>query len=369
MSWILRGVIAPFLALVVGASLVLWAAPPAEAGYGGGYGGTSGGAIWALAWWLGNPQGPGPFMGPSSAAGGQCVWHDAGGESDLVDLLGEAGLPASFFNPPQGGGHPGIWGVLLWAGNDAKTAAPTDHFDLVACHNPDQVPADGPDTFSNFPRIHPKGGARIWLWCFFDTVPDPPPGSPPPALQEAYSELQLLAPTISFSPDHVGGTASATVVNVATWFWVDGLGSDGSPFWRQHTVSATAGPITAVVWATPETVTWTAAWNFPNAGDDGAQGTTLAPESLDVVCDGPGLPYGTPQAEAGGRTPCTGTFLESSQGTWQTLTATVTWDVHWAVYGATSGVVGGEGVPPDATTTAATHGIRVMQVESIIASG
>jgi hypothetical protein len=66
-------------------------------------------------------------------------------------------------------------------------------------------------------------------------------------------------------------------------------------------------------------------------------------------------------------TQCSFIFRQSSFGTWQSLRATVTWQVHWALEN-TFGVVGGEGTLPDVTTSAAVP-LRVMQVESVISQG
>jgi hypothetical protein len=151
------------------------------------------------------------------------------------------------------------------------------------------------------------------------------------------------------------------VVNLPTWLWVD------SSIWHPWVATATAGQIVATVWAEPSTVNWTARWDFPAATDDPEHGTTLGPEVLDKRCSGPGVPYSSAQAASEPSGDCTAVFFESTLGTWQTLRATVTWIVHWAV-SSTAGVVGGEGLLPSVATSSA-ESLRVMQVESIIASG
>ncbi len=365
MPWLLkcaRSSAGVMFAVVTAAGVSAAMAGSASAGYGGGYGGTSGSGIWALAWWAGNPEGPGPYIGPSSDAAGQCVWHDTGHTvSDLGTALSQSSLPNSFWTRQQSGGHPGIWGVLEWANELARTARADDHFDLVACPSATQVPPGGGDVESALPRAHPPGGKAVFVWAYFDTVGDPPTGALPPVITEAFDELSLPGPSISTSPDDVHGIAHSTVVNLATWLWI------APGIWHTFTASATSGAITATVWATPASVTWTAGWDFSAASQDPEAGTNLAPEHLDVSCGGPGRAYGASPAPGGGPQPCTAVFSQSSLGTWQQLRATVDWTVHWAVSGAT-GIVGGEGVLPPAASSASSP-IRVMQVESIISSG
>ncbi|MGO9911439.1 MAG: hypothetical protein ACLPQS_09795 [Acidimicrobiales bacterium] len=337
-------------------------APSASAGYGGGYGGSSGNGIWALAWWAGNPEGPGPFTGPPAGAEAQCFWHDTGGSvTGLGTAISESGLPESFLTAPLSGGHPGLAGVLAWATALVKGASGGDHFDLVACPGPAGVPPNSGNVDSQFPRAHPPQGSPVWIWVFWDTVANPRPGALPPVIDEALSEVHLPSPQLSTSPSEVDGIVHSTVVNLPTWLWVN------SSIWHSWVATATAGQIVATVWAEPSAVTWTAHWNFPLVTVDPEHGTTLAPELLSTRCAGPGTPYLSAQP---GRRPdgaCTAVFAESTLGTWQTLRATITWTVHWAVSN-TAGIVGGEGLLTSATTSG-TLPLRVMQVESIISSG
>jgi len=335
---------------------------PAAAGFGGGYGGSSGNGIWALAWWAGNPEGPGPFTGPPAEAAAQCFWHDTGGSvTGLGTAISESDLPESFLNAPLSGGHPGLAGVLAWATALVKGGSGGDHFDLVACPGPAGVPPNSADVDSQFPRAQPPQGKPIWIWVFWDTVAKPPPGALPPVIDDALSEVHLPAPELSTSPSEIHGILHSTVVNLPTWLWVD------SSIWHPWVATATAGQIVATVWAEPSTVNWTARWDFPAATDDPEHGTTLGPEVLDKRCSGPGVPYSSAQAASEPSGDCTAVFFESTLGTWQTLRATVTWIVHWAV-SSTAGVVGGEGLLPSVATSSA-ESLRVMQVESIIASG
>jgi hypothetical protein len=83
------------------------------AGNGGGAGST-GSTIWSSVWWFGSPLGPGPYTGGASGGIELCAWHDIGSSlTGLNNALAGAGLPASFWTPPRGGGYPGIWSVDL----------------------------------------------------------------------------------------------------------------------------------------------------------------------------------------------------------------------------------------------------------------
>lgn len=347
------------MGVALGALVGLAPSAPAVAGYGGGYGGTSGSAIWSLAWWSGNPEGPGPYTGMPASGVDLCTWHDVGPTTtDLGDALAEASLPESFWTEPLSGGHPGIWGVMAWATGLYEAASAGDHFDLVACPKGDEVPANGGDVESALPRAHPPSGGPVYLWVYFDTVADPPASSLPAPIQLAYSELALPAPVLHTSPSEVGGTADATLVNLDTWVWID------RQSWAPVVVTASAGPVVATVWATPAAVTWRAGWDFTSPAEDPEDATSPAPEAVDLTCDGPGEVYRPGTAGAGD---CSIDFAESTLGTWQDLRATVTWTVHWAV-AAPSGIVGGEGELPSLETSGS-RPLRVMQIESVISSG
>jgi len=329
---------------------------------GGGYGGESGSAIWAEAWWQGSPTGPGPYTGSPSGGAGLCIWHDLGPSvADLDDGLSEASLPESFWHQPESGGHPGIWGVDEWAHTAAASGSAGDHFDLVACPSPSQVPAGGPDIETSLPRARPPGSRPLYVWVFWDTVPFPPPGGLPPLVQQAFDETGLPSPEIGTSPASVGGTPDATVVNFPTWLWID------PSVWHEYLATAEAGGYVATVWAWPSAVDWSARWDFADAGADPEGGVSDQPEVLDQSCPGPGATYDLARPAAGQATDCSFVFTESTFGTAQTLSASVVWDVHWA-YSSAAGVVGGEGSFAPVETTG-TRPIRVLQIESIITRG
>lgn len=331
------------------------------ASVGGGSGGTSGGAIWAKTWWNGNPQGPGPYVGEPPGGVAICIWHDLGpGLSDLNLGLSEASLPLSFWKKPNGGGHPGIWGVDQWADARLKHSTASDHFDLVACPDENQVPLGEPDVETNIPLATPPKSNPYYVWLFWDTVENPPSGGLPPLIGEAFDETNLPAPPIETSPAEVGGVGDSTVVNLPTWLWVNG------DTWHTYEAVAAGGGLVATVWATPVSVRWTTAWNYNSPTDDPEHATTFGPEVLDQVCSGPGVAYDLSGA-ANQTTYCSFDFTQSTYGNYVNLRASVTWDVYWALSDS-QGVVGGEGHLTPVVTTS-NRPLRVLQVESVIASG
>ncbi len=345
------------LALIVSAV----ATAPAWAGNGGGDGGDGGASIWATSWWAGSPEGPGPDLGGPAGGGGVCIWQDAGATlAEVNAVLAEAGLPASFWTVARGGGHHGIWGVDLWAAASLQSGPPGAHVDLVACSEGDEVPPNGGEVESNLPAVDEPSGRPMHLWLFFDTVPDPPAGDLPPLIGEAWSSARLPRPEIATSPSSIDGVADSTVVNFSTWLWID------PSSWHLVAATAAGGGYVATVWAVPIGLTWHADWSLPSPSDDPEHGVTLRPEQLSLECNGPGAPYEASRPAAVGSA-CTATFDQSTFGTVQALAATVAWQVHWA-WSDAAGVVGGEGTLPDAVTVG-TRGLRVLQVESEVASG
>ncbi|MDA8038021.1 MAG: hypothetical protein M0Z69_02465 [Actinomycetota bacterium] len=331
-------------------------------GNGGGGGGISGSAIWSLTWWEGTPLGPGPYTGGPAGAAGLCIWLDLGPTlSDLNSGLSQSSLPISFWTVPQSGGHPGIWGVDEWAIERLHAGRPTDHFDLVACPRPSQVPAGGGDIETSLPGAKPPSGKERWLWLFWDTVPDPPPGALPPIVHEAFSLTELPRPTPFTSPSRIGEVSDATVVNFPTWMWVDGH------IWRSYAATSAGGGYVATVWALPEAVRWRASWDFSSPVSNPQGGVTFGPEELDQLCPGPGTAYNPSNGAAAQRSDCSFVFTKSTFGTRQALSASVEWSVHWAL-SSPSGVIGGEG---DLGTVATTSSLplRVMQVEAVITAG
>ena len=334
-------------------------------GSGGGNGGgagSSGSSIWSWAWWLGSPQGSGADTGGASGGADVCDWLDAGSSlGNLDSALIDAGLPASFWTAPQDGGEPGIWAVDLWGAALLRQAASSDHFDLVACPGPEQVPANGGDVESDIPPATTPTGKVMYLWVYWDTVPNPSASGLPPLINTALAKAKLPSPVISVSPSSIDAFADATVVNFPTWLWIDASG------WKTVRAVATSGGLVATVWATPVKVTWQAAWDFPEPEDDPEGGVTLLPENLDLVCAGPGISYDSSVSPAAQASACETVFTQSTFGTFQRLEASIDWQVRWELSND-AGVVGGEGRLADSVTSG-TRPLRVLQVESVIAQG
>lgn len=328
----------------------------------GGVGGTNDGTIWSLAWWSGTPLGPGPDIGGPGGGVGLCVWMDLGRSLGSVDsALFDSGLPPDFFDQTADGGHPGIWGVNEWGRTQLSRATSIDHFDLVACPHPSQVPPNGGDIESDLPEANPPGVGPRWLWLFWDAVPDLPGPTLPPVNQSSYAAAHLPVPRVETSPSTLDGIASATVVNFPTWLWIDGS------IWHEYIARAIVHGLVATVWARPVAVEWRAGWSFPVASADPEGGVTFAPERLNEICRGPGTPYRLDLPAALQSTTCSFVFTQSTFGTRQALSASVEWEVHWAVSDR-NGVVGGEG---DLGIVASTgiRWLRVLQVESVISQG
>ncbi len=266
-------------AIAVPARSAAHARTAAPAGNGAGAGST-GSSIWSWVWWLGSPLGPGPYTGGGAGGLELCAWHDVGSSmTGLNSALAGAGLPASFWTPPRGGGYPGIWSVDLWGAAISKRAESSDHFDLVACPSPGQVPPAGGDLESNMPPARTATGELMYLWIFWDTVPDPPVSNLPPLIYEALARADLPSPVISTSPSSIDEFTDTTIVNFPTWLWID------APDWRTVTAVAAGGGLVATVWATPMSVTWRARVGLLRAArGPGGRGHVLSREPRPRVC-------------------------------------------------------------------------------------
>lgn len=91
-----------------------------------------------------------------------------------------------------------------------------------------------------------SGEYATWLaWNFF-TPSNPPPAPPvdPEVLAEyAYEVMDLVDPDLDWNPK-IGSLDDASLVNLATWLWVDDADAVG-----ERTVTATAGAVSATVTA------------------------------------------------------------------------------------------------------------------------
>jgi hypothetical protein len=201
----------------------------------------------------------------------------------------------------------------------------------------------------------------MYLWIFWDTVPDPSASNLPPLINAALARAKLPSPIISTSPSSIDEFTDATIVNFPTWLWIH------AQDWTMVKATATGGGLVATVWATPMSVTWRSGWSFPDPSDDPERGVTFVPESLDLVCPGPGSSYDGSLPPAAQATACESIFTQSTFGTYQGLEASISWQVNWAL-SDDAGVVGGEGLLANSVTSA-TRPLRVLQVESVITQG
>jgi hypothetical protein len=353
---------ATILAAAIAATFVL--PLPAGANNGGGTG-TGGGTIWAATWWDGNPQGPGPGSPPQSGGQAVCSWLDVGPTlGDMTSALATAGLPASFWPVSNSGYGPGAYQVIKWAIRireaQGSKSEPGAHFDIVACPSPGMVPGMLGNAYTQLPTATPPSGQPEYIWIYWDIVPDP--GSPGtfPEIGRAYQSVPLPALAIDTSPSTVDGIADASIVNFPTWLWLE------PQAWQTVEATATGGGLTATVWATPVSATWTAGWDFTSPSQDPEQAVNQLPTALDLVCDGPGTPYSLAASPSSPSPTCGTTFTQSTFGTWTTLRAAVKWTVSWALTG-TDGIVGGEGTLPPIVSTAGVP-LRVVQIESVVSA-
>jgi hypothetical protein len=159
------------------------------------------------------------------------------------------------------------------------------------------------------------------------------PADPQTLAQQAAAVLELPAPDVHMNP------AADQVVQLPVWLWI------AADQWEPRRVSATAGPVTSTVTATPTRVTW----DMGN-GDQ-------------VECDGPGRPYQQRYAQQPEATDCRYTYRLSSAGqpdeVYQ-VTTTVHWELTWTATGAAGG--GNLGTVPMSTT----QPVRVTQIQALV---
>ncbi len=242
----------------------------------------------------GAPGGPGTSGGPGGAG--------SGGSSSPWACTYTA-LTLNDNSLPPGGPTPGAWYSVTCV--DHTTGVQTTQTEWI----PDQAAAGAP-------QVDPYSLA----------------------LQAEHS-MELPRPLIATDP---GG---ASVVNLATWLWID------PSSWHGYQVTASAGPVSATASALPVSVTW-------SMGDGDS-----------VTCLGPGTPYDPQLADSLQSTDCSYRYAVSSAGQPAvdgnpndgafTVTATIAWSVSWSAHGAPGG-----GTLPSLSTSAAVP-LRVQQVESV----
>lgn len=198
------------------------------------------------------------------------------------------------------------------------------------------------------------GGGWYWQFCgdqSLTKIPGTgnggiflPPGSPgaPPInpvdlANQALQHTPLPDPRIGMSPKE----SIPQLVNLVTFLWVDG----GA--WAPQGASATAGPVTSTVTATPRRVVWSM-----GNGDE-------------VVCEGPGSPYVATLSDEDQPNTCRYTYRRSSASMPDdtfVVTAKVEWSVTWTAVGAPGG--GNLGVVSRSSSTR----VRVAEVQGLNAN-
>jgi hypothetical protein len=148
----------------------------------------------------------------------------------------------------------------------------------------------------------------------------------------ALADMSLPSPAIGMSPD------GDHVTQLASWLWVD------RGQWTAQDRTATAGPVSATVSATPVRVEW-------DMGNGDA-----------VTCGGPGRVYEKRFAGRPAATDCRYTYRHSSAGRpaeSYDVTATVVWAATWSGSDGDGGDLG-------ELTSQATEPVRVAEVQALV---
>jgi hypothetical protein len=180
------------------------------------------------------------------------------------------------------------------------------------------------------------------VWVTGAAPSGPPPVDPRSLALQAENSIVLPRPALHLDPQ---GTS---VVDLATWFWID------PALWRDQSVTATAGSVSATAVARPVDVRW-------SSGDGGQ-----------VVCNGPGVAFVPWQPSAWQHSDCTHEYVRTSagqpslDGNPDDGTYVISASVDWAVTWTSTGVAGGGALPSLVTTNAVL--LRVVQVESVNAT-
>jgi hypothetical protein len=266
-------------------------------------------------------MGPGPALAGGGYGNVDCSTNPSAPECDVT-----AGTPGSP-GDDNGGGSGGDGDGSGSGGGEESNCT----YERIEEQAPPPAGAGAGAWYQQICDLGGGGSVSPAMWLPAGQVADPQ------ALgQQAVSRLRLPAPAIRTNPD----SAVGVLVQVPVWFWVDGS------TWGARRATASVPGMSVTATATPIRVVW-------NAGDD----------TRDVVCDGPGTPWGAgtdPQAASS----CGHTYRTSSAGAPGnafTLRATVTWSVSWAG-GGQSGTV-----PP--LTTTSSVALSVAQSQAIVGQG
>ena len=275
-------------------------------------------------------------VGHGPAAGADSTGAGSGGGTVSVGAGSGAGSGGSGGSSGSSGGTP--------AGSGSPAPTPWScTYTYLALNNEGGFPPGGasPGAWYSVTCVDAAAALQVTQTVW---VTGPAPGGAPAvdprslALQ-AENSIVLPRPALHLDP---AGTA---VVDLATWFWID------PALWRDQSVTASAGSVSATAVARPVDVRWSTG--------DGSQ----------LVCNGPGAAFVPGLPSAVQSTDCSFDYAHTSAGQ-PTLDGNpddgvfvVTASVDWAVTWTSTGVAGGGALPSLVTTDAAL--LRVVQVESV----
>jgi len=234
-------------------------------------------------------------------------------------------------------------GVPVGGGGSGSGSPWSCTYTYLALNNQGGFPPGGPEPGAWYSVICVDGATAVQVTQTVWVTGAAPVGTPavdPRSLAlQAENSITLPHPTLRLDP------SGTSVVGLATWFWID------AGLWREESVTASAGQVSATAVARPVAVRWTSG--------DGAV----------VVCPGPGTPYSPWLPSATQSTDCAHVYQRTSAGQpaldgapddgAYVVTATVEWAVTWTSVGAPGG-----GALPTLYTSGATL-LRVAQVESV----
>ena len=244
--------------------------------------------------------------GSGSGSGGTGSGTTGGG------VGGSTGGGSSGGGGSTGGGSSG--------GGSASSGGPTEPpiTNPVSCSSLEEFlnPPPGTHCGTNQPTLNPTGTPTTTPAGGGPGGSTPSTTAPPrPAMviaRETAQRTNIPLPSIKTSPP----VGRDQLVNLPTWMWVED--------WNARRATATEGPLTVTVVATPRSVTW-------RMGDGASE-----------VC-GAGTPWNAALGEEQQWTNCSHTYTRSSANQPDLLyqaRATMTWDVTWSATNGESGSLG-----------------------------
>lgn len=181
--------------------------------------------------------------------------------------------------------------------------------------------AGGYATSKEFSGDYPSAGPGGWVirrcpdgtmdMAWVPAPIGPEPVTPQRLAQRATNRLPLPLPQPRFNPSRPSSAGPSTLVNIPTWFWVEG--------WKPVSQRTQAGGVWAEVVATPVAASW-------DPGDGSAV----------VGCAGPGTAWSPGARDSS----CRHVYLRSSAGepaNAYTARVIVSWRVTWRGTGGRSG--------------------------------